>query len=150
VPTGFDCRHRRRQLSISLRLLNRARSACPGSSFTLSDIVSTNISVSGTTVTPFGLSATFNTAGNPITDQSGLFGCEFFACGTTSSTFAVAVNIQEVLYASAENAVASMHMTAATTATPIAATLPLLASGVGALGLLGWRRKRKNVAAAAA
>jgi len=40
--------------------------------------------------------------------------------------------------------------TAAATTTPLPATLPLFASGLGALGLLGWRRKRKNVAAALA
>jgi hypothetical protein len=33
--------------------------------------------------------------------------------------------------------------TVATTATPLPAALPLFATGVGALGLLGWRRKRK-------
>ena len=32
-------------------------------------------------------------------------------------------------------------------ATPLPATLPLFASGLGALGLLGWRRKRKALAA---
>jgi hypothetical protein len=31
----------------------------------------------------------------------------------------------------------------AATATPIPATLPLFATGLGALGLLGWRRKNK-------
>ena len=30
--------------------------------------------------------------------------------------------------------------------TPLPASLPLLASGLGALGLLGWRRKRKAAA----
>ena len=34
--------------------------------------------------------------------------------------------------------------------TPLPAALPLFAIGLGALGLLGWRRKRKNVAAIAA
>ena len=29
------------------------------------------------------------------------------------------------------------------TVTPLPATLPLFATGLGALGLLGWRRKRK-------
>jgi hypothetical protein len=33
---------------------------------------------------------------------------------------------------------------------PLPAALPLFATGLGALGLLGWRRKRKNVAANAA
>jgi len=32
-------------------------------------------------------------------------------------------------------------------ATPLPAALPLFATSLGALGLLGWRRKRKNVAA---
>jgi len=35
------------------------------------------------------------------------------------------------------------------TATPLPAALPLFVSGLGALGLLGWRRKRKNSAALA-
>jgi hypothetical protein len=34
-------------------------------------------------------------------------------------------------------------------ATPLPAALPLFATGLGALSLLGWRRKRKNTAAAA-
>jgi PEP-CTERM motif len=32
--------------------------------------------------------------------------------------------------------------------TPVPATLPLFATGLGAMGLLGWRRKRKAQAAA--
>ncbi len=34
--------------------------------------------------------------------------------------------------------------------TPLPAALPLFASGLGVMGLFGWRRKRKNVAASAA
>jgi hypothetical protein len=34
--------------------------------------------------------------------------------------------------------------------TPLPAALPLFAAGLGALGLLGWRRKRKNAAAVVA
>jgi len=36
-----------------------------------------------------------------------------------------------------------------TATTPLPATLPLFATGLGALGLLGWRRKRKNATPAA-
>jgi hypothetical protein len=38
--------------------------------------------------------------------------------------------------------------TSAPSTTPLPATLPLFASGLGALGLLGWRRKRKAQATA--
>jgi hypothetical protein len=38
--------------------------------------------------------------------------------------------------------------TAAPAATPVPAALPLFASGLGALGLFGWRRKRKAALAA--
>ncbi len=37
-----------------------------------------------------------------------------------------------------------------TAATPLPAGLPLLGTGLGLIGLLGWRRKRKNAAAIAA
>jgi hypothetical protein len=36
----------------------------------------------------------------------------------------------------------------ATATTPLPATLPLFATGIGGLGLLGWRRKRKTQAVA--
>ena len=39
--------------------------------------------------------------------------------------------------------------TPSTSATPLPAALPLFATGLGALGLLGWRRKRKAAAFAA-
>jgi hypothetical protein len=49
---------------------------------------------------------------------------------------------------------ASGHLTsfgpAELSQTPLPAALPLFATGLGALGLLGWRRKRKNTAAIAA
>jgi hypothetical protein len=44
----------------------------------------------------------------------------------------------------------SLSFTASVSSTPLPATLPLLASGLGAMGLLGWHRKRKNAAAIAA
>ena len=37
-----------------------------------------------------------------------------------------------------------------TAATPVPAAFPLFATGLGAMGLFGWRRKRKNAAALAA
>ena len=40
------------------------------------------------------------------------------------------------------------NLTGTVVATPLPAALPLFATGLGALGLLGWRRKRKAQAAA--
>lgn len=43
----------------------------------------------------------------------------------------------------------SVSFDAAGVATPLPATLPLFASGLGALGLIGWRRKNKKALSAA-
>ena len=42
----------------------------------------------------------------------------------------------------------SSTLTFAPAATPLPAALPLFATGLGAMGLFGWRRKRKNAIAA--
>jgi len=44
----------------------------------------------------------------------------------------------------------NISVVAAVNPVPLPAALPLFVTGLGALGLLGWRRKRKNVAANAA
>ena len=44
----------------------------------------------------------------------------------------------------------SLFLNVTTSTTPLPTTLPLLASGLGVLGVLGWRRKRKGAALAAA
>ena len=146
--------------------------ASAGSPFTLGDIVSTNISVSGTGITNFvftswteaggtisadGLTAKFSASGNPVFDGTPkFFGCEFPGCGTSLPPGAsdIVVDLinqiipeESVLYGSAEDALASMHMTAASE-TPLPPALSLFASGLGALGLFGWRRKRKAAALA--
>ena len=43
----------------------------------------------------------------------------------------------------------NVSVTDAVAATPLPAALPLFATGLGALGVLGWRRKRKKAALAA-
>jgi hypothetical protein len=144
--------------------------ASAGSPFTLGDIVSTNISVSGADITNFvftswseaggtisadGLTAKFSASGNPFFDGSpNFFGCEFPGCGTIPGSFVIDVGLinpntpeERVLYDSAQDALASMHMTAASE-TPLPPALSLFASGLGALGLFGWRRKRMAQAAA--
>jgi hypothetical protein len=51
---------------------------------------------------------------------------------------------QSVLFTPSANAFEYTNMQASDPlVTPILPTLPLFASGLGALGLLGWRRKKK-------
>ncbi|HZL63069.1 MAG TPA: VPLPA-CTERM sorting domain-containing protein [Pseudolabrys sp.] len=55
---------------------------------------------------------------------------------TTNNAFFQQASFQEITFTSPLPA-----------ATPLPAALPFFVTGIGALGLLGWRRKRKNVAA---
>ena len=67
---------------------------------------------------------------------------EFFFSfvGTGSDTLAIQGNTNP-----GEWSVDDISVTAAAVgATPLPATLPLFATGLGAMGLLGWRRKRKS------
>ena len=144
--------------------------ASAGSSFTLGDIVSTNISVSGASITNFvvtswvnaggtisvnGLTATFSKSGNPFSDSQpssppNFFGCDSSGCATFDILVGQLSTAEErVFYGSGLDALTSMHMTV-TSETPLPAALPLFATGLGGLGLLGWRRKRKAAALAAA
>jgi hypothetical protein len=53
-------------------------------------------------------------------------------------------------YVSAQHILTGDVIGTTVTSTPLPATLPLFATGFGAMGLLGWRKKRKNAAAIAA
>ena len=68
--------------------------------------------------------------------------------GTYYLVFAV-TNFVDTLYDSglAFSALTIGGQSIDTSTTPLPAALPLFASALGALGLLGWRRKRKNAAA---
>ncbi len=79
---------------------------------------------------------TFNSDGGfDYTPNSNFTGIDTFTYqdvasnGTTSNTATVRIDV---------------------TATPLPAALPMFASGLGAMGLLGWRRKRKAQGAIAA
>jgi hypothetical protein len=77
-------------------------------------------------------------------------GISFIAGGVSFNVFQDGPYIY--LYTSNEtsNFVAFGAAPAPPSATPLPAALPLFATGLGAMGLLGWRRKRKNTTAIAA
>jgi hypothetical protein len=96
--------------------------------------------------------ATFNgpaftvLAGNPfpaIDTVSGILASDVFETGGK-----LALNWQSLSFADGSQIVVTF--TGGTSATPLPASLPLFATGLDALSLLGWRRKRKNAAAIAA
>jgi hypothetical protein len=69
----------------------------------------------------------------------------------SSVTWASANNASGGVWLNGGNAIEGAPaalITAELSATPLPATLPLLVTGLGAMGLLGWRRKRKAQAVA--
>ena len=84
-------------------------------------------------------------------------GGDYFLIGTSYTGFAATSGILKFFYWDS-NASDNTQSVAAITAivsapsfeTPLPAALPLFASGLGVMGLLGWRRKRKKAAVTAA
>jgi hypothetical protein len=77
-----------------------------------------------------------------------------FDLGTGSNWFNVDATGQQIYSASLTITSGALHDfqqdRIGVNVVPLPAALPLFATGLGALGLLGWRRKRKNAAALAA
>jgi len=69
------------------------------------------------------------------------------ACATCNFFAFFAVGSQSATDSSAANVLIN-SITAQTSAVPLPGALPLFATGMGLLGLLGWRKKRKNALAA--
>ncbi len=85
------------------------------------------------------------------TDTSGNnFCCGLYYNGNPSYSFGNADSPASAYVT--DNAIGSSYTNYAfeVTSTPLPAALPLFATGLGAMGLLGWRRKRKNAAVIAA
>ena len=136
--------------------------ANPGETFTLGDIVASNIAVKGPGVLAFtitdwtsaggmiaadGLSAMFSEAGNPFSKNfatGAFFGCQFGGCSDgTIEIQDTGSNFFFFDFGGAGDALASMKMTRTDTGGP--APVPLPAGGlllIGALGALGLARRR--------
>ena len=78
-------------------------------------------------------------SGNPfpaISSVSGILAADVFETGGK-----LALNWQSLSFTDGSQIVVTF--VGGTSATPLPAALPLFATGLGAMGLLGWRRKRK-------
>ncbi len=94
----------------------------------------------------------FTIAGVSISPNSfSVFGGEITAASLTASAISflfilsspTGENLLENTFTDAEIQYESITFTPVGAATPIPAAAPLFATGLGAMGLLGWRRKRK-------
>jgi hypothetical protein len=90
------------------------------------------------------LSQTIVHTGDPIARVSWWFETFSFVADGTQATIRFTDNFVPPAYYTD-----SMIDTVSVDPTPLPATLPLFATGLGALGLLGWRRKRNAAAIAA-
>jgi hypothetical protein len=113
----------------------------------------------GPTGLPLGISAPFDAlanadliSGNDLytVDSSGNLTSEHFNVSSSSNNFEIRLEAQDFELGTNNSSliVASDVATFTPVITPLPAALPLFATGIGALGLLGWRRKRKAQAAA--
>jgi len=92
--------------------------------------------------------ATFSVGGiNPVTiDRSSLH----FTTAVTAGSHEIEILMTRAFLPSGPtDYVDNVTFDAPGAATPLPAALPLFATGLGAMGLFGWRRKRKNIAVAA-
>jgi hypothetical protein len=94
-------------------------------------------------------SNTFLVSGGNITDADfldfGVFNSlPAFVCCAVRFKLVTGVLSGDMIVANTGIAVAPNPVTFALQATPLPAALPLFVSGLGTLGLLGWRRKRKS------
>jgi hypothetical protein len=127
------------------------------------DVVSGNItSIAGTAtgLSSVGLNGAFDYSSNLVTDSatfSTQTNYDFQAATNNGLTplvefiLLVGANNSEIItYSSPTDNVYALGTSTAiqVSATPLPAALPLFTTGLGALGLLGWRRKRKSAAAA--
>jgi hypothetical protein len=103
----------------------------------------------GLTVTPEAVAVPFAAPPSTTTAWTYLAECGFGGCPISPTWFESSGNAAINAGAVFSDTDYSTFVLSATSATPLPAALPLFATGLGALGLIGWRRKRKASALAA-
>ncbi len=85
-----------------------------------------------------------------VTDPLGEVSSSVFTINPAIATSPPITGVYSTSLYEADTAFLGANFDTSALATPLPAALPLFATGLGAMGLLGWRRKRKNNAAIAA
>ena len=106
-----------------------------------SQLFSNSFTVSGGTITAYSFQSDggFNVSPNVTC-------CTLTMFSSTSSSPASA-GLSDLPFTTGTVSGVSVAFTPPVSSVPLPATLPLFATGLGALGLLGWRRKKKTIAA---
>ena len=100
---------------------------------------------SGGVFTELNVPGAVGTAVNGINNAGQIVG-EYFTSPNTG-TYLFGINdAGQIVGGIGDGSPTGQSFIAEPTVTPLPAALPLFATGLGALGLLGWRRKRKQVA----
>jgi hypothetical protein len=112
----------------------------PGDSYTISFHLNVDeITVNQGFIVDFGTSQLLNLLNN---GTNGTQTFDVVASGSSTTLDFLGYNVP------ANTFLTDVSVTQDEVATPLPAALPLFATGIGALGLLGWRRKRKAKAVA--
>jgi hypothetical protein len=133
-----------------------------GVSLPNTDITAISLTLNGSTT--FGL-ADRNASGANVFDVSGAqpqlaygttnflvvlpIGCNPEQTSCSSGIQAALFGNSVIIPAGLTDSFGTWNTSSGMSATPLPAALPLFVTGLGALGLLGWRRKRKNAASTA-
>jgi hypothetical protein len=118
--------------------LSQAITTTPGHSYTISFNVNFDDTTNQGFIVDFGTSELLNLLN---TGTSKLYTFDVDASGSSTALDFLGYNVPSNTFLS------NVSVTPDEVATPVPAALPLFATGLGALGLLGWRRKRKVGAA---
>src|SRR3974390_1894208 len=98
-----------------------------------SALFSNSFTVSGGTITAYSFQSDGGFHGPP----------NVTCCTLTMFSSPVGAGLSDLPFTTGTIAGVSVAFTPPVSSVPLPATLPLFATGLGALGLLGWRRKRK-------
>ena len=116
-------------------LLSQTITTTPGDSYTISFHLNVDeITVNQGFIVDFGTSELLNLLNN---GTNGTYTFDVLASGSSTTLDFLGYNVPSNTF------LTDVSVTQDEVATPLPAALPLFATGIDGLGLLGWRRKRK-------